>query len=114
MRKQDFQRVILQFLVTPGENMKLRFLHWKTWAKEMGVDELQLKTTQIYDFETRFWLDSLRSGLFTIAVPVGNGQWKIKKNLKIKLPGSMWQTASQWVTWGWKVVRVASDKDANS
>jgi radical SAM protein with 4Fe4S-binding SPASM domain len=104
--KQDFPRVILQFLVTGKNEHQLPAL--KTWAKEIGVDELQLKTTQIYDFENGS--DLIPSDLgYSRYVPVGNGEWKIKKKIENKC-WRMWQGAV--VTWDGKVVPCCFDKDA--
>jgi len=102
----DFPRVILQFLVTGKNEHQIPAL--KTWAKEIGVDELQLKTTQIYDFENGS--DLMPSDLgYSRYIPVGNGKWKIKKKIENKC-WRMWQGAV--VTWDGKVVPCCFDKDA--
>ena len=104
--KLDFPRVILQFLVTGKNEHQVTTL--KAWAKEIGVDELQLKTTQIYDFENGS--DLIPSDLgYSRYVPVGNGKWKIKKKIENKC-WRMWQGAV--VTWDGKVVPCCFDKDA--
>jgi radical SAM protein with 4Fe4S-binding SPASM domain len=104
--KLDFPRVILQFLVTGKNEHQIPTL--KTWAMEIGADELQLKTTQIYDFENGS--DLIPSDLgYSRYVPVGNGKWKIKKKIENKC-WRMWQGAV--VTWDGKVVPCCFDKDA--
>jgi radical SAM protein with 4Fe4S-binding SPASM domain len=104
--KQDFPRVILQFLVTGKNEHQLPAL--KKWVKEIGVDELQLKTTQIYDFEKGS--DLIPSDLgYSRYIPVENGKWKLKQKIENKC-WRMWQGAV--VTWDGKVVPCCFDKDA--
>lgn len=104
--KSQFPRVVLQFLVTGQNEQQLPAL--KQWAKEMKVDELQLKTTQIYDFENGS--DLIPSDLgYSRYAPAGNGKWKLKKKLENKC-WRMWQGAV--VTWDGKVVPCCFDKDA--
>ncbi|WBL42590.1 radical SAM/SPASM domain-containing protein [Algoriphagus halophytocola] len=104
--KQHLPRVILQFLVTGQNEQQIPEL--KKWAKEMGVDELQLKTTQIYDFENGSELIPSDLG-YSRYVPVGDGSWKLKRKLENKC-WRMWQGAV--VTWDGKVVPCCFDKDA--
>ncbi|MBN3581335.1 SPASM domain-containing protein [Algoriphagus aestuarii] len=101
-----FPRIVLQFLVTGQNEQQLPAL--KQWAKEMRVDELQLKTTQIYDFENGSDLIPSELG-YSRYVPAGNGKWKLKKKLENKC-WRMWQGAV--VTWDGKVVPCCFDKDA--
>lgn len=103
---QSFPRVILQFLVT-GQN-EHQVPELKRWAEEMQVDELQLKTTQIYDFQNGS--DLIPSDLgYSRYVPVGNGKWRLKKKLENKC-WRMWQGAVS--TWDGKIVPCCFDKDA--
>lgn len=105
--KQKFPRVILQFLVT-GEN-EHQLTELKHWAETMKVDELQLKTIQIYDFENGS--DLIPSDLgYSRYVPFGEGKWKLKKKLENKC-WRMWQGAV--VTWDGRVVPCCFDKDAS-
>lgn len=101
-----FPRVVLQFLVT-GQN-EHQITDMKRWAKEIGVDELQLKTTQIYDFKNGSELipSDLNYSRYT---PDGNGTWKLKKKIENKC-WRMWQGSV--VTWDGKVVPCCFDKDA--
>lgn len=106
--KQNFPRVVLQFLVTGQNEHQLPAL--KTWAEEMQVDELQLKTAQIYEFENGS--DLIPSDLgYSRYIPAGNGKWKLKKKIENKC-WRMWQGAV--VTWDGKVVPCCFDKDASN
>jgi radical SAM protein with 4Fe4S-binding SPASM domain len=102
-----FPRIVLQFLVTGQNEHQLPAL--KSWAKTMEVDELQLKTTQIYNFENGSDLIPKELG-YSRYVPVGNGKWKLKKQLENKC-WRMWEGAV--VTWDGKVVPCCFDKDAS-
>ncbi|WP_086541155.1 radical SAM/SPASM domain-containing protein [Algoriphagus antarcticus] len=104
--KQNFPRVVLQFLVTGQNEHQLPEL--KQWAKKMKVDELQLKTTQIYDFENGSELIPSDLG-YSRYMPVGNGKWKLKKKMENKC-WRMWQGAVS--TWDGKIVPCCFDKDA--
>ncbi|SEF83652.1 radical SAM additional 4Fe4S-binding SPASM domain-containing protein [Algoriphagus boritolerans DSM 17298 = JCM 18970] len=104
---QHFPRIVLQFLVTGQNEHQLPAL--KSWAKAMEVDELQLKTTQIYDFENGSDLIPKDLG-YSRYLPLGNGKWKLKKQLENKC-WRMWEGAV--VTWDGKVVPCCFDKDAN-
>lgn len=102
-----YPRIVLQFLVTGQNEHQLPKL--KQWAQEMKVDELQLKTTQIYDFENGSELIPSDLG-YSRYVPSNDGKWKLKKKLENKC-WRMWQGAV--VTWDGKVVPCCFDKDAN-
>lgn len=103
---QNFPRIVLQFLVT-GQN-EHQIPELKKWAKDVGVDELQLKTTQIYDFENGSELIPSDLG-YSRYVPIGDGRWKLRKKPENKC-WRMWQGAV--VTWDGKVVPCCFDKDA--
>ena len=103
---QAFPRVVLQFLVTGQNEHQLAEL--KKWAEDMQVDELQLKTTQIYDFESGSELIPSELG-YSRYVPIGNGKWGMKKRLENKC-WRMWQGAVS--TWDGKIVPCCFDKDA--
>lgn len=106
-RSQKFPRVVLQFLVTGQNEHQIPAL--KKWAKELGVDELQLKTTQIYDFENGSDLIPSDHG-YSRYIPAGNGKWKLKKKIENRC-WRMWQGAV--TTWDGKVVPCCFDKDAS-
>ncbi|WP_338220186.1 radical SAM/SPASM domain-containing protein [Algoriphagus sp. oki45] len=101
-----FPRVILQFLVT-GQN-EHQIPELKAWSQEVGVDELQLKNTQIYDYEEGSELIPSDLG-YSRYIPDGKGKWKLKKKIENKC-WRMWQGAV--VTWDGKVVPCCFDKDA--
>ncbi|MCE7055959.1 SPASM domain-containing protein [Algoriphagus sp. AGSA1] len=105
-KRQYFPRVILQFLVTGQNEHQLHSL--KTWAQEIGVDELQLKSTQIYNFENGSELIPSDLG-YSRYVPVGNGRWGLKKKMENRC-WRMWQGAVS--TWDGKIVPCCFDKDA--
>ncbi|WP_089240637.1 radical SAM/SPASM domain-containing protein [Belliella buryatensis] len=104
-RQQKFPRVVVQFLVTGKNEHQIEQL--QDWAKAMQVDELQLKTTQIYDFEHGSEL--IPSDLkYSRYIPAGDGKWKLKKDIENKC-WRMWQGAV--VTWDGRVVPCCFDKD---
>lgn len=103
---RHFPRVVLQFLITGQNEHQLPEL--KRWAEKMQVDELQLKTTQIYDFENGSELIPADLG-YSRYVPAGNGKWKLKKKIENKC-WRMWQGAV--ATWDGKIVPCCFDKDA--
>ena len=103
---QHFPRIILQFLVTGQNEHQLPEL--RRWAEELQVDELQLKTTQIYDYENGSELITSDLG-YSRYMPAGNGKWKLKKKLENKC-WRMWQGAVS--TWDGKIVPCCFDKDA--
>jgi radical SAM protein with 4Fe4S-binding SPASM domain len=105
--QKTFPRVILQFLVTGQNEHQIPSL--KTWAEKMKVDELQLKTTQIYEFENGSELIPSDLG-YSRYIPTGHGKWRLKKKLENKC-WRMWQGAV--VTWDGQVVPCCFDKDAD-
>ena len=104
--KKFFPRVVLQFLVTGQNEHQIPAL--KQWAQEIGVDELQLKTTQIYDFENGSELIPSDLG-YSRYIPAGHGKWKLKHQQENKC-WRMWQGAV--ATWDGKIVPCCFDKDA--
>jgi len=103
---RNFPRIVLQFLVTGQNEHQIPVL--KAWAEKIGVDELQLKTTQIYDFENGSELIPSDLG-YSRYISDGKGKWKLKKEIENKC-WRMWQGAV--VTWDGKVVPCCFDKDA--
>jgi MoaA/NifB/PqqE/SkfB family radical SAM enzyme len=105
-RNQTYPHVILQFLVTGVNEHQIPAL--LDWSKSLGVDELQLKTTQIYNFEGGSPL--IPSNLkYSRYIPMGNGTWKLKKKIENKC-WRMWQGSV--ITWDGRVVPCCFDKDA--
>ncbi|MEP2026144.1 MAG: radical SAM/SPASM domain-containing protein [Reichenbachiella sp.] len=104
--KAKTPHLIFQFLVVAPNEHQIE--EAQKLAKEIGVDEIQFKTAQIYDFENgselipenekyaRYTKGS--DGKFKLKNPLHNQCWK------------MWQSCV--VTWDGKVVPCCFDKDA--
>ncbi|RPA66491.1 radical SAM protein [Cyclobacteriaceae bacterium YHN15] len=104
---RKFPRVVLQFLVTGKNEHQIPEL--KKWAKDIGIDELQLKSIQIYNFENGSGL--IPSDLkYSRYVQDTAGKWKLKKTIENKC-WRMWQGAV--ITWDGKVVPCCFDKDGS-
>lgn len=103
--KQLFPRIVLQFLVTGKNEHQIPAL--KDWAIEVGVDELQLKTTQIYDFENGSPLIP-SDHMYSRYIPKIDGTWKLKKEIENKC-WRMWQGAV--FTWDGRMLPCCFDKD---
>ena len=104
-RGKTFPRIILQFLVTGKNEHQIPDL--KKWADKIGVDELQLKSTQIYGFESGSELIPKNQD-YSRYVPNGNGTWKLKKEIQNKC-WRMWQGAV--LTWDGRMLPCCFDKD---
>lgn len=104
--KSRTPHVVFQFLVVRANENDIPRLY--QLAKEMGVDEVKLKTAQIYDYENGSPLipenpkysryQKEENGLFKIKNPLLNQCWK------------MWSSCV--ITWDGKVVPCCFDKDA--
>ena len=104
--KSRTPHVVFQFLVVKANEHDIPRLY--KLANEMGVDEVKLKTAQIYDFENGSSLipnnpkysryQKNKDGRFTIKNPMHNQCWK------------MWSSCV--ITWDGKVVPCCFDKDA--
>jgi radical SAM protein with 4Fe4S-binding SPASM domain len=104
--KSKTPHVIFQFLVVKPNEHQIPEVY--KLAKELGVDEVKLKTAQIYDFEngstliptqdkySRYKLNA--SGKYSIKNKLDNNCWK------------MWQSCV--ITWDGKVLPCCFDKDA--
>ncbi len=103
---QNYPRVVLQFLVTGQNEHELPAI--KKWSKDLGVDELQLKTTQIYDYKNGSDLIPKDLG-YSRYLPNADGTWRLKKKIENKC-WRMWQGAVS--TWDGKIVPCCFDKDA--
>jgi radical SAM protein with 4Fe4S-binding SPASM domain len=98
--------VLLQFLVVRPNEHEIEAV--KALGKELGVDQVKLKTAQIYDFEqghpliptnerySRYRQDA--TGRYHIKNPLDNQCWKL------------WHGAE--ITWDGKVLPCCFDKDA--
>lgn len=104
--KSATPHIIFQFLVVKPNEHQIKELH--QLAKEIGVDEVKLKTAQIYEFENGSDLipeqdkysryEKTSSGKYVIKNPLLNHCW------------TMWKSCV--VTWDGKVVPCCFDKDA--
>ena len=104
--KSRTPHVVFQFLVVRANEHDIPRLH--QLAKEMGVDEVKLKTAQIYDYENGSPLipenpkysryEKTENGLFKAKNPLLNQCWK------------MWSSCV--ITWDGQVVPCCFDKDA--
>jgi len=104
--KSDTPHVIFQFLVVKPNEHQIDEVH--RLARELGVDEVGLKTAQIYDYQkgsplipdndkyARYKL--MEDGTYTIKNRLLNHCWK------------MWHSCV--ITWDGKVVPCCFDKDA--
>lgn len=98
--------VTFQFLVTKHNEHEIESLH--ALAEELGVDEVRLKTVQVYDYETGNDL-----------IPENEAHSRYKKTgkdqyeLKNKFKNKCWRMWSSCVfTWDGKIVPCCFDKDA--
>ena len=99
--------VIFQFLVVKPNEHQIEEV--RSMANELGVDELKLKTAQIYDYEkgnpliptiekySRYKKE--KDGTYSIKNSLENACWK------------MWHSCV--ITWDGKVIPCCFDKDAN-
>jgi len=105
--KSETPHIIFQFLVVRQNEHQIEDVY--KLAEELGVDEVKLKTAQIYDFENGSELipkqekysryKKLTSGKFSIKNPLLNQCWQ------------MWQSCV--ITWDGKIVPCCFDKDAS-
>ncbi len=107
-RVLKFPRIVLQFLVTGKNEHQIPELY--QWASQLGVDEIQLKTTQIYNFENGSELMP-QEEKHSRYQRIGKDKWKLKKNIENKC-WRMWQGAV--ITWDGKMVPCCFDKDASN
>ncbi len=101
-----FPRIILQMLVTGQNEHEIPAM--KKWAIAHQIDEIQLKTTQIYNFGDGSQLIPSDLG-YSRYVPTPEGKWKLKNTLENKC-WRMWQGSV--ITWDGKLVPCCFDKDA--
>jgi radical SAM protein with 4Fe4S-binding SPASM domain len=107
-RGLKFPRIVLQFLVTGKNEHQIPDLY--KWASQLGVDEIQLKTTQIYNFENGSELIP-QEEKYSRYQRIGEDKWKLKKNIVNKC-WRMWQGTV--ITWDGKMVPCCFDKDASN
>jgi len=99
-------KIIFQFLVTSANENEMETA--KTMAKEIGVDEIRFKTTQVYDYKNGHALLPKNEKLSRY-VRLSDGTYKIKN----ALDNHCWRMWSGTViTWDGQVVPCCFDKDA--
>jgi len=99
--------VIFQFLVVKPNEHQISEVN--SLAKELGVDEVRLKTAQIYDFEYGSPLIPT-DDRYSRYRQKDNGTWEIKNKL-LDHCWKMWHSCV--ITWDGQVVPCCFDKDAH-
>lgn len=99
--------IILQFLVLKTNENKI--IEIRQLAKDLEVDELQLKTTQFYEFENGNPLMP-ENNKYSRYIKNQDGKYLLKKKIKNRCL-RMWQ--SLVITWDGKIVPCCFDKDAD-
>lgn len=105
--KSGTPHVIFQFLVVRYNEHQIDEVH--RMAREMNVDQVVLKTAQIYDYENGSDLIPVNSK-YARYEQRGNGTWRIKNKL-LNHCWKMWHSCV--ITWDGKVVPCCFDKDAH-
>lgn len=105
--KSKTPHVIFQFLVVRHNEHQIEEV--EKLAKELGVDEVKLKTAQIYDFEGGSDLIPINEKYSRYKRNL-HGQYSIKNGLLDEC-WKMWHSCV--VTWDGKVVPCCFDKDAH-
>ena len=105
--KSQTPHVIFQFLVVRQNEHQIEDV--RRLATRLGVDELRLKTAQIYDFENGSDLMPLNDRYNRYQKKAG-GQYEIKNRLDDEC-WKMWHSCV--ITWDGKVVPCCFDKDAH-
>ena len=104
--KSKTPHIIFQFLVVrPNEH---QIDEVKKLGKKMGVDEVRLKTAQVYDYENGHPLIP-ENQKYSRYKPLGNGKWTVKNSLDNHCK-RMWNGCV--ITWDGLVVPCCFDKDA--
>jgi len=98
--------VVFQFLVVKPNEHQIESV--QELANEMGVDELRLKTAQVYDYVNGNPLIP-DNELYARYKKQSDGTWRIKNKL-LNQCWRMWQGCV--ITWDGKVVPCCFDKDA--
>ncbi len=105
--KSATPHIIFQFLVVgPNEHQIDKI---KIMAKEIGVDEVKLKTAQIYDYENGHPLIP-KNEKYSRYRKLDNGKYRLKYEINSEC-WKMWHSAV--ITWDRKVVPCCFDKDAD-
>jgi radical SAM protein with 4Fe4S-binding SPASM domain len=99
--------VIFQFLVVKPNEHQIDEVY--ELAKEYGVDEVKLKTAQVYDYENGNDLIP-ENDKYSRYKKLGNGKYQIKNSLENNC-WKLWHSCV--ITWDGKVIPCCFDKDAN-
>lgn len=102
----DFPKIVFQFLVVKPNEHQINDL--KKLAKDIGVDEVKLKTAQIYDFENGNDLIP-ENDKYSRYKRGNDGKYHIKNSLLNKC-WKLWNSCV--ITWDGKVLPCCFDKDA--
>ena len=105
--KSKTPHVIFQFLVVKPNEHQIEEVY--ELAKEYGVDEVKLKTAQVYNFENGNELIP-ESDRYSRYKKLPNGKYKIKNSLENNC-WKLWHSCV--ITWDGKVIPCCFDKDAN-
>ncbi len=99
--------IVFQFLVVKPNEQEIPQI--KKIAKDIGVDELKLKSAQIYDYENGNDLIPTQPK-YSRYLQMANGKYQLKNPLHNRC-WKMWQSCV--ITWDGKVVPCCFDKDAS-
>ena len=106
-RKGKHLQIVLQFIVFGTNEHQIPII--KKLAKEIGVDKLELKTAQIYNYRKGSTLIPTKKK-YSRYVKQSDGTYKLKKTIKNKC----WRVWSSCVfTWDGRVVPCCFDKNAD-
>ncbi|MEQ8424476.1 MAG: SPASM domain-containing protein [Cyclobacteriaceae bacterium] len=105
--KSKTPHVIFQFLVVKHNESQIEDVH--RMAEDIGVDEVALKTAQIYDYKNGSDLIPLNEK-YSRYRKLSDGSYSIKNNL-LNHCWKMWHSCV--ITWDGKVVPCCFDKDAH-
>ena len=99
--------IILQFLVLKTNEHQITKI--QELSKDLGVDELQLKSAQFYDYNNKNRLMPANT-TYVRYIKNADGTYSLKKKIKNSCL-RMWQ--SLVITWDGKVIPCCFDKDAH-
>jgi radical SAM protein with 4Fe4S-binding SPASM domain len=104
--KSKYPHVVWQFVVFKPNEHQIEAV--KKLGKELGVDEVKIKTAQIYDFENGSHLIP-QNEKYSRYKKSGSGKYEIRNEL-LNQCWRMWQGCV--ITWDGKIVPCCFDKDA--
>tara|TARA_B110000046_G_scaffold47958_1_gene53044 strand:+ start:23134 stop:24156 length:1023 start_codon:yes stop_codon:yes gene_type:complete len=105
--KSKTPHVIFQFLVVKPNEHQIDEVH--ELAKKYGVDEVKLKTAQVYNYENGNNLIP-ENDKYSRYRKLSNGKYQIKNSLENNC-WKLWHSCV--ITWDGKVIPCCFDKDAN-